>query len=286
MTSNGVGGFERGGCVVRPGRRLGAIVQRRPEGITGHQWTTASRAWLDFVVYRPGETAPAFAVMFDDPLAAPGDAGRAQRMTSAVCDAVGIGFLRVGSPGLRAERHGRKIVEYVLDARAFERTAVEPDPAEVLDSLADAPGVGPRNYREIVGRLPDGRDGFVNDLGALARAAAIDAYASRRLVDPILRGLHLRWKDGTAEGWAWLDVSGERCLFERVTLSPRAVSCGIDPGRLAEDLAAMAVGERLTELEADDPHLRERDALRRDVDGLRRRRAEMIELSDIDHISI
>ncbi|MBO4210783.1 DUF2726 domain-containing protein, partial [Micromonospora echinofusca] len=196
-------GFERGDWVVLPDQSLGALVHARPPGVTGNQWNTAIRTRYDFVACDRRTSRPVFAVEVSDPEGAgtgrSGGAERADRMRSAVCDAVGLEVLRIVSPTLRRAGVGRRIVEYLLDARSY--AAAVRDAVDPADPLADPP-VG---YRDIIGRLPDGRDGFVNDLGALARAAAVDAYVSRRLTDPILRGLHARWADGPAEGWGWVE---------------------------------------------------------------------------------
>ena len=278
MTSTG--DFERGGCAVLAGRRLSQIVARRPPGVTGNQWQTASRARLDFVVV-DGAGAPAFAVVLAGTGAGGGtgvgagvgaESVRLDRATEAVCATVGLGLLRIESATLRPEPHGRRIVEYVLDARAF-----------AAGSAADH-DASPR-FREIIGRLPDGREGFVNDLGALARAAAIEAYAGRLLADPLLRGLRARWRSGPAEGWGWLDVRDGACLFERVVLHARRMSCGVYPDQLAEDLAALAVGERLRALEDGTPALDPKGRLAADLDGLRRRRNELVEPA-FDHICL
>ena len=76
-------------------------------------------------------------------------------------------------------------------------------------------------------------------------AAAVEAYVAGRVADPIVRGLHVRWADGPAQGWSWVQVRPDACLVERVSVTEHRFSCGIDPGRLAEDLATVAVGERL-----------------------------------------
>jgi hypothetical protein len=272
MTSTG--DFERAGRAVRTGRRLGQIVARRPPGTTGHQWQVASRARLDFVVGDPRTGRPDFAVVLANP-GADAEAARTDRATDAVCSAVGLGLLRVESRTLRPEPHGRRIVEYVLDARAFAAGSAD----------ADADADASPSFREIVGRLPDGRDGAVNDLGALARAAAIEAYAGRLLADPLLRGLRVQWRSGPAEGWGWLDVRDGECLFERVVLHPRRMSCGVEPDRFAEDLAALAVGERLRALADGGTALDPRPRLAADLDGLRRRRDELVAPA-VDHICL
>jgi hypothetical protein len=275
-----VGGIiERAGRVARPNQRLGQVVPRRPEGITGNQWNSASRSAFDFLVSDPAGRAPSYAVEFVDPGDQTVQARRGDRMKHAVCEAVGLELFRIESSTLRPGTHGRRIVEYVIDARAFlEATG---DPAEFAEL---SPG-GPMSYRDIVGRLPDGRDGHVNDLGAVARAAAVDAYVNRELVDPILRSLQLDWKDGPAEGWAWLQVRPGAYLFERVRIWQHRFTCGIEPGRLAEDLATLAVGERLRRRDGAEAPLADRERLTAELDELRRRRDELANPYAFDHVS-
>ena len=219
-----------------PARRLSDLVQGRPPGVTGSQWSSASRASFDFVVCAADTGRPVVAVEIG-PVAAAGSAEqRVERLKDAVSAAVGLPVLRIGSPTLRAAEHGRRLVEYVIDARAY---AAGGDRRRTNRR--------PVGFRDILGRLPDGRTGPVNDLGALTRAAAVEAYVAGRVADPIVRGLHVRWVDGPAQGWSWVQVRPDACLVERVSVTEHRFSCGIDAARLAEDLAAVAVGERLRE---------------------------------------
>ncbi|MGK5441297.1 hypothetical protein ACSNN7_05635 [Micromonospora sp. URMC 105] len=267
----------RDGHVVHTGRRLGDLVTRRPEGITGHQWSSATREELDHVVCAADTGRPLFAVVFGAPAPAGSAAQRAERMRDAVCAAVDLPVLRIESTTVRAAVHGLRIVGYVLDARAY----TGPGPSTGPDDDGYGTAVG---FRDILGRLPDGRTGPVNDLGALARTAAVEAYVSRRLADPIVRGLHVRWHDGAAEGWSWVEVRPGRCLVERVTVREHRFWCGVDAARLAEDLAAVAVGDRLRVLEDDEPALVDRAALRREIRGLRARRDELVGGFAFDHL--
>ncbi|MEV6376654.1 hypothetical protein [Micromonospora musae] len=265
--------LQRAGHQVHPAHRLGELVPGRPPGITGNQWSTASREGYDLVVCA-GESGRIRAAVEIRP-AAPGGspAQRVERMKATVATAAGLPVLRVESPTLRAADHARRLVEYVLDARDYAAA-----------TAADPEGPTPVGFREILGRLPDGRTGYVNDLGALARAAAVEAYVSRRLVDPIVRGLHVRWAGGPAEGWSWVEVRPGRCLVERVTVREHGFSCGIDPAWLAEDLAAVAIGERLRELDDAEPQLVARDALRADILALQARRDELVDGFAFDHL--
>jgi hypothetical protein len=95
----------------------------------------------------------------------------------------------------------------------------------------------------------------------------------------------VRWQNGPAEGWGWLAVADGRYLFERTRVWQHHFSCGVDPGRLAEDLAAAAIGERLKTLDTAEPRLLGRDLLGRDFAELGLRRDEMAGAFEYDHLS-
>lgn len=275
---------QRAGCVVRTDRKLGQVVHRRPSGVTPRQWNSATRTHLDFVVCDAATLRPVFAVEFDDPDQPDPDRQRNERMKRAVCAAVGLELLTIESATLRPDRHGRRIVDYLVDARAYHQVITGGLAPEASDPMGETIGTA-LGYRDIVGRLPDGRTGFVNDLGALARVMAVEAYVDRRLVDPILRGLHVRWQDGPAEGWGWVDAGTGRCLFERVRLWRYGFSCGVDLGRLAEDLAATAIGERLRGAETDhDLVVHDKNHLTGEFERLTSRRHEMEGGFGFDHV--
>ncbi len=278
------GVFERGGALVRPGVALGDLVRRRPVEVTGHQWSTAQRTRFAYVVH-PASGEPTFAVEFQDPAARLADAARTDRLTSAVCAAAGLALLRVCGAVVGTGTGRLRVIEYVLDARAYTAITArlgEPErPGE-----RDVAALEPAGFRDIMGRLPDGRTGYVNDLGAVARAAAIEAYANRRLPDPVIRSLHVTWPDGGTQGWAWLRASEDGYLVERAEVSQAEMSCGLPPARLAEDLATAAIGEHLTTLESVPPDLVPRSVLAADLDDLRRRQAEQGCDFRFDHITV
>ncbi|MFV2102442.1 hypothetical protein [Micromonospora sp. LOL_024] len=248
---------------IHVGLRLGELLRRRPPGLTGNQWSTASRTLLDQVVCAADTGRPEFAVELREPSSDP--AGRrVERTTEAVVAAVGLPLVRIVSATLRAAGHGPRIAGYVIDARRYAQGA-------------DASAESYVEFRDIVGRLPDGRDGAVNDIGVLARVEAVEAYVARRLADPILRGLHVRWASGPAEGWGWAEVRSGGFIVERVTLGANGLHCGIDAARFAEDLAVLAVGERLRKTETETPTLVSRGDL---LSGIRRLRARQDELVD------
>ncbi|WP_433319885.1 DUF2726 domain-containing protein [Micromonospora sp. CA-269861] len=255
-------------------RRLSDLVHGRPPGVTGSQWTSASRASFDFVVYAADTGRPVVAVEIGPVPSAGSAEQRVERLKDAVSAAAGLPVLRIGSPTLRATEHGRRLVEYVIDARAYAEGGAGATPA------GNEPQ--PVGFRDILGRLPDGRTGPVNDLGALTRAAAVEAYVAGQVADPIVRGLHVRWVDGPAQGWSWVQVRPDACLVERVSVTEHRFSCGIDAARLAEDLAAVAVGERLRENAVAD--LLPRAEWTAQIAALSQRRHELVGGFAFDHL--
>ncbi|MFF0318757.1 hypothetical protein ACFYPH_29465 [Micromonospora sp. NPDC005252] len=263
--------FDRAGHRVYGTCRLSELVQGRPPGVTGSQWGSASRAAFDLVVSAADTGRPVVAVAIGPVPPAGSTEQRVERLTDAVSAAVGLPVLRIGSPTLRAAEHGRRLVEYVVDARAYAAGGTGDEPAPV-------------GFRDILGRLPDGRTGPVNDLGTLTRAAAVEAYVAGRLADPIVRGLHVHWAEGPAEGWSWVQVRPDACLVERVSVTAQRFSCGVDAARLAEDLATVAVGERLRAVRPDGPDLLARADLTTEIVALSRRRDELVGGFAFDHL--
>ncbi|MGC9665048.1 DUF2726 domain-containing protein [Planosporangium sp. 12N6] len=270
--------FERAGYVVRSNRKLGQVI-RRPAGVTANQWNSAVRALLAFVVWDARTYIPVFAVESRDPDHSPAEAARADRVTTAVCGAAGLRLLRLESSALRLDGHARRVVEYLIDAWTFARAGGDPD------DPPGPPSPGALTFRDIVGRLPDGRTGLVNDLGVVARTVATNAYVTGQVADPTVGGLHVRWKNGPAEGWAWLEVRDRRFLFERTRIWQHQLSYGVDPGQFSEDLAVAAIGERLKTLDTVDPPLHGVDELRRELAELRLRRDEVENPSSFAHVS-
>jgi len=262
----------RGGRRVHTGRRLGQVIGRKPTGVTAGQWNTAGTVVVDYLVTDAQTERPDFALLFTDagsPRDAVAGAGaRVARMTTAVCDAVGLPLLRITSPTLTSADNGSQILGYILDARTF----------------ADGGATGGLGYRDIVGRLPDGRTGYVNDLSSVARAAAVDAYAARQLFDPIIRGIRVQWAGGPAEGWAWVQLREGGYVFERVQLAEHRTTCGVPADRLAEDLAGAAIGQRLKMRHSAEPDLVDVTHIEAALRQLSARRAELVGGFPYEHL--
>lgn len=272
--------FERAGYVVHSDLRVGALLRGRPPGVTAHQWRCATRVRLAFVVAEAETDRPLFAIEMRDPDASGASSRRDDPMTDAVVHAAGLPLLRVESSARGLGSYARRLAEYVIDAYAFTIATADDD------EIGDLPVEPPLSYRDIIGRLPDGRTGYVNDLGTLARAAAVDAYVAGQVADPIIRELRVSWRGGPGQGWAWLRVRDDLCVVERTRVWMRGFGCGLDAGRLAEDLATAAIGERFKDPETLEARLYDARLLADEFTDLQRRRSDMDEYFSVDHAAL
>lgn len=66
-----------------------------------------------------GDGVREMAIELDDPTHLTADGRRRDRMKDAVCEAAGFELLRIESSALRPGPRGRRLVEYLIDARAY-----------------------------------------------------------------------------------------------------------------------------------------------------------------------
>jgi len=261
--------FAHSGSLILPGIKLSRVITHKPPGISASQWDYATRAHFDFVVCDAASYVPDFAVELDDFSHLRPEAQRRDRIKDALCEAANFGLLRIESSAFDRGPGGRRLVEYLIDARGYTRAFGEAqDRGHVpADEIGD--------YRSIIEPLPGGGFGFVNDLGAPARLLAQAASAAGQVEGHAIGETSFAWKNGWSEAWAWLHVRGDFHLFERVRLRSFQFACGFGPENLAEDLAAAAVGQRLGRLGSGDPVLVRRDQMARRLERLRARRDEL-----------
>jgi hypothetical protein len=265
--------FAHRGSLILPGFKVSQVIRRRPPGLSGEQWSYATRAHFDFVVCDAGTYIPDFAIELDDTSHRRPDTRRRDRMKDAVCEAVGLDLLRIDSGALDRGPRGRRLVEYLIDAREYFRAFGE------AQERGDVPPDEIGDYRLIVGQ-----GGFVNDLAGPARVRALEAFQAGSVEGQIIDSFHFRWKDGWAEAWAWLKVRGDFYLFERARLRSYHFRCGIGPENLAEDLAASAVGDQLPRLGNGEPVLVRQDDMARRLARLRGQRQELEFAAMLDHM--
>ena len=264
--------FVHKGSLILPGFKLSQVIRRRPPGISGEQWGYATRAHFDFVVCDAETYIPDFAVELDDASHRRPDARGRDRMKDAVCEAASFDLLRIDSRALDYGPRGRRLVEYLIDAREYFRAFGE------AQGRGDVPPDEIGDYRLIIDQ-----GGFVNDLAGPARRRALQAFQAGSVEGRAIEGLHFDWKDGWAEAWAWLQVRGDFYLFEQARLRSYHFHCGIGSGNLAEDLAVAAVGELLPRLGDDTPILVRRDDMARRLARLREQREELEFAIMLDH---
>jgi hypothetical protein len=271
--------FERSGFVVLPNQKLSTIIHQRPPGISWQQWDYATRAQFDFVVCDADRYMPEFAVELDDPTHRRPEARERDEKKNAVCEAAGLELLRIESSALYPGPHGRRIVEYLIDARSFMNTVAE------MQEQGTLPDDEPFDYRNAIGRHPDGRMGFINDLSNVARLDAIQAHEAGRAAQSVISGVQINWKEGWAEGWGWLRIRDDLYIFERIQVRAYRFYCGIGSGDLAQDLAAAAVGEKLKLLNTEEPVLCRREDLQRAFAKVQQRQDEINMPYLLDHVS-
>ncbi len=226
------------GWRIYTGVKLTAVVDPMPPGIGPRDWyDTATRQHLDFVVTDEGR-APLFAVELDDPTHHRPDAIRRDRIKDAVLEAADLEVLRIETRHLNRLTDGRSLVEYLVDARDFT-AAYEDAQDQGLITRDEWP-----DYRLLISTGPHGIS-FDNDLAMEARKATFLAHRAGKTTAMYPGCGNFYWKDGWAEGWAWLEVQAERFLFADVKLRSYRFRCSVGPGELAEDLAVAAIGRDL-----------------------------------------
>jgi hypothetical protein len=222
----------------------------------GHTSTSSS------VTPRP--TYRTSAVELDDASHRHPDARRRDQMKDALCEVAGFDLLRIDSSALDRGPRGRRLVEYLIDARDYFRAFGEAQEqgAVPFDAIGD--------YRLILGQ-----GGLVNDLAAPARRRARQLFQAGTVEGHAIDSFHFSWRDGWSESWAWLRIRGDFYLFEKTRLRSYRFQCGIGPSDLAEDLAAAAVGAQLPRLTDNMPILIRRDDMERQLTRLRNQRKEL-----------
>jgi len=258
--------------------KLSDVINQRPAGITGPQWSYATRAHFDFVVCDGETMIPEFAVELDDSSHRSAEAHRRDRMKDAICAAAGFELLRIEPPALAPAARGRRVVEYLIDARAMSQAF---DRAQAEGSV---PADEPFDYRSFLDLRPDGRVDFVNDLAMPARAKAMAAHRAGRVAGEYLEGAHFYWRNGVAEGWAWLRVKDDLFLFERTVVRSYQFDCGLGAGELAEDLSTAAIGDRMDAMARGEAVLVRADHLQRRLEEIRRRSSELEDTFCLDEL--
>lgn len=271
--------FEHGDFLILPGFKLSQVIYQRPTGTTYDQWNYATRAHFDFVVCDAKTFVPDFAIELDDPTHNALEAQQRDRKKDVVCEAAGFELLRITSSALDRGPRGRRLVEYLIDARQLGQAFYEAQEQGAI------PLDEPYDYRLVLGRNDDGRVCLINDLSQPARLAALTAYEAGEIKAQIIKGFHLYWRDGWAEGWSWLHVRDDLFLFRQTKLRSYRFDCGIGPGELAEDLSAAAIGDDLAAMRRNEPVLCTRLQLRKKLVQLRRSCAQIERSYILDHIA-
>ena len=260
------------GWRIYAGVKLTAVVDPKPPGVNTREWyETATRQHLDFVVTDEGRV-PQFVVELDDPTHRRPDAVRRDRIKDAVLESAGIEVLRIETRHLNRLDDGRSLVEYLVDARDFT-TAYEDAQEQGLIFRDEWP-----DYRLVISAGPGGIS-FDNDLAMEARKACFLAHKAGKTKTMYPGCGNFYWKDGWAEGWAWLEVKADRYLFTDVRLRSYHFRCSVGPGELAEDLAVAAIGRDLQGFLAGTALLLPTSEITKKFDRMAHRRDDVEEIT-------
>jgi hypothetical protein len=266
--------FQHANYVVFPGFKLSTIIREPPKGFSRQSpaWNYATRAHFDFVICHTETHVAEFAIELDDPTHWTNpDVQRRDRMKNALCEAVGFELLRIESSALSAspKTGNRRLIEYLIDAWELGKAFYEQQKKGSIpkDEIYD--------YRHTIALNPEsGRVEFVHDLAQPAAALAFQLHKQGTIKGSIIERLNFSWRNGWAEGWAWLHYNNELYFFETYRVRSYQFYCGIPSGDLAEDLAVAAIGERLKQIHPKMA-LQSREALERKFKSIQARRSEL-----------
>jgi hypothetical protein len=183
-------------------------------------------------------------------------------MKDRLVEASGFELLRVGVGNLDTGPRGRRLIEYLIDARQFIEAAWASGYGE-SDPYFDP------DYRNIIGHGEDGQLSIVNHLSEPARGRAWALFEQRLISESFIQTVHFSWRSGWSEAWAWLRVKDRLWLFEKAQVRDFSqFPCGMAPFELAEDLAASAIGDALERFLAGDPAAVYPQQMQRDLDAV------------------
>jgi hypothetical protein len=192
-------------------------------------------------------------------------------MKNVLCEAAGFELLRIESSALSAspKTGNRRLIEYLIDAWEWGKAFAEEQEKGHIpeDEIYD--------YRNTLELNPE--TGCVEFIHHLARPAINLAFKLHH--EGIIKGyfierLHFYWRNGWAEGWAWLQYKNDLYFFETYRVRAYRFYCGVPSGELAEDLAGAAIGEKLKRIHPKMP-LYSRATLERKFESLQARRSEL-----------
>lgn len=262
--------------------KLSQVIRERPPGVTDKQWWQyGTRATFDFVVADAATTRPEFAVEFDDSSHWRPEVQERDRIKDLICDQAGFELLRIESHHLPVGLLGRRLVEYLIEARAYCLNIGELQAEGYLpaDELFD--------YGGVVGGIADGYLNLPNDLASSAHRAVRKAYEQGRVLDIAISTQSFNWRSGWCEGWAWVRARDDLFLFASTQVrSYPTFYCGIPPFELAQDLSTAAIEEQLAAYGRNEPVLVRASDIGERFAGVRARRDELLDTSLVDHITM
>lgn len=261
--------------------KLSQVIPKRPPGVTDKQWWQyGTRATFDFVVADATTTQPEFAVEFDDASHRRSEVQERDHIKDLICDQAGFELLRIESQHLPVGLLGRRLVEYLIEARAYCLNINELQAEGYLpaDELFD--------YGGVVGGIMDGYLDLPNNLAGSAYRAVRMAYEQGRLLDIAIHTQSFEWRSGWCEGWAWVRTQDDLLLFASAQVrSYPTFYCGIPPFQLAQDLSAAAIEEQLAAYDRNEPVLVKAVDIGDKFAQVRARRDQLVHSDFLDYMT-
>ena len=270
---------ERHGFRIFPQVKLSQVIHDLPPGLTNREWNYATRATFDFVVCHAETLIPDFAVELDDGTHWQASVRQRDRMKDTICERAGFELLRIEAQHLVEGPLGRRLLEYLIDARDYCRNIYD------LQQQGSLPWDEIFDYRLVADGMSDGHINYVNDLTGPTIRAVRAAYERGLLSECIVHTLSFDWSSGWSEAWAWIKVRDALFLFASTRVRSYSMFfCSISPDDLAADLSTAVIGAQVVADKQNEPALVTAEAIGDKWAHLRARRQYLRDPEFLDHL--
>ena len=278
--------------------KLSHVIDSRPPHTDPTAWSYATKAEFDWLVIHSGTNRVEFAVELDDATHLDAAGRERDAKKDALCEAAGLELLRLEFSGW-SRHHGLprvgvmdgserelNLLEYLVEIRSQCKAFREAQEAGTIpDDEIFMPYfvLSNQTFEEMTedGRV---RIDFPYDLAHPARLRAMRAFDSSKIQSGIIHGQSFSWRDGMAEGWAWLSVGPDRYMHARTLVRSFRLDCGLSAGDLAEDLSCAEVGRMLGRFLDGAPEAVSGRTMASRLEGIRSRREDLRDPFLIDHM--
>ena len=270
--------------------KVSQVIDKRPGDVSVREWDYATRAVFDFVACDANTMVPEFAIELDDLSHLSADGLRRDAMKNRLCEADNFELLRVEMSSFEPGPRGRRIIEYLLDARrAHEAFTAAQDAGNVpADEIFDfGTTISVKGIKDVWDSNDPGQM-FPNELGRPTVEMLWKAYGAGLIARPMTQPLSFEWRSGSAEAWAWVRPTTPASLPPLVIVGKAKVRAftfraGITPRQLAEDLAVVALGSKFTRWQAGEAEAQRAMDVQADLQALLAQQSEMLDSMMLRH---